>query len=263
MSPCRNGDSDIEQQGTEEGVRAQPGKQWTATGGSSSRGARHLGATGFRMNEDAHGYSMVIHYLVMQDVALTLGRPLAVYHDRHSIFRKLPNEKLSVQEQLAGKATPTQFGRMLEELQIESIAAYSPQAKGRVERLFGAGQDRLVSELRLAGATTIEAANQVLERFPPEYNQRFAVAAAETGSAYRPLPQGVKPEEVFCFKIVDGHRLSHSGYGQHCAAGRAPAADPAWSQAAQLRQGTINHHPLMRYTSDSMAAWLCTTRGSR
>ena len=152
-------------------------------------------AARFRVSEDAHGY-----LLVMQDVALTLGRPLAVYHDRHSIFRKLPNEKLSVQEQLAGKAAPTQFGRMLEELQIESIAAYSPQAKGRVERFFGAGQDRLVSELRLAGAATMEEANEVLKRFLPEYNRRFAVAATEVGSAYRPLPEGIKPEEVFCFK---------------------------------------------------------------
>lgn len=165
------------------------------------------------MSEDAAGY-----FLVMQQVALTHGLPLAVYHDRHGIFRRLPDEQPSVEEQLAGRLAPTQFGRMLEELQIESIAAFSPQAKGRIERLFGTSQDRLVSELRLAGATTIEAANQVLEAFLSEYNRRFAVAAAEAGSAYRPLPAGIRPEEVYCFKYertvgmdntvrLDEHRL--------------------------------------------------------
>ncbi len=69
-----------------------------------------------------------------------------------------------------------------------------------MERLFGTLQDRLCSELRLADATTIEAANQALEAFLPEYNRHFTVGAAEAGSAYRPLPAEIKPEQVFCFK---------------------------------------------------------------
>ncbi len=113
----------------------------------------------FREQEDAAGY-----LLVMRQVVLTLGCPLSVYHDRHGIFRRLPNERPTVEEHLRGGLAPTQLGRMLQELGIGSIAAYSPQAKGRVERLFGTLQDPLCSELRLAGATTVEEANSVLSR---------------------------------------------------------------------------------------------------
>ena len=79
----------------------------------------------------------------------------------------------------------TQFGRLLEELGIESISANSPQAKGRVERLWGTFQDRLTSELRLAGARTIDEANLVLTSFLPDYNRRFAVTARDPKIAYR------------------------------------------------------------------------------
>src|SRR5271169_4304642 len=93
------------------------------------------------------------------------GRPLALYSDRHSIFE--PQDK--------GRALPgaeTQFGRALRELGIALIRAHSPQAKGRVERSFGTAQDRWVKELRLAGAMTVVAANQVLERLLPAHNRR-------------------------------------------------------------------------------------------
>jgi hypothetical protein len=108
------------------------------------------------------------------------GRPLALYTDRHSIFE--PQDK--------GKALPgaqTQFGRALSELDIELIRAHSPQAKGRVERSFGTAQDRWVKELRLAGATTLEQANAVLERLLPGHNRRFAKPAREASDAHRPL----------------------------------------------------------------------------
>ena len=88
----------------------------------------------------------------------------------------------------------------MEELGITSIPANSPQAKGRIERLWGTFQDRLVSELRLAGASTIEEANQVLWNFLPRYEQRFAVPAREPGLAYRKTNDSFRPEEVFCFK---------------------------------------------------------------
>ncbi len=94
----------------------------------------------------------------------------------------------------------TQVGRLMEELGITSISANSPQAKGRIERLWGTFQDRLTSELRLAGSKTIDEANQVLARFLPEYNLKFGIEAREPGSAYRQLPEGFKPEEFFCFK---------------------------------------------------------------
>jgi len=128
----------------------------------------------FREREDAAGYLAVLHRVVS-----TVGVPEAVYHDRHGIFLRSSRERESLAEQLAGEREPTQVGRALRELGIASIAAHSPQAKGRVERLFGTLQDRLVAELRLAGAATAEAAGAVLAAFLPHFNARFAVPAAD------------------------------------------------------------------------------------
>lgn len=149
----------------------------------------------FRLTEDAHGYFLLVERLVT-----THGRPLACYHDRHRIFQVNPRQATSVGEQLAGRREPTQFGRLVAELDITSIAAQSPQAKGRVERLFQTLQDRLVIAVRLAGATTLAEADQALTAFLPRFNARFQVPATEAGSAYRPLAATVRPETIFCFK---------------------------------------------------------------
>jgi hypothetical protein len=138
----------------------------------------------------------------MEQIVREYGRPLAVYRDRHGIFERAPSERDTLAEQLKGTRDPTQFGRMLTELDITSIAAQSPQAKGRIERLWGTLQDRLVVELRLAGATTQREANEVLGRYLPRFNQRFAVAAAEPDLAYRDLAPGCEAARVFCFKYV-------------------------------------------------------------
>jgi hypothetical protein len=111
------------------------------------------------------------------------GRPLAVYTDRCSIFE--PQEK--------GKAVTqrlTQFGRALQELDVELIRANSPQAKGRVERLFNTAQDRWVKELRLAGAQTASQANEVLARLLPAHDRKFAKAARDATDAHRELGPG-------------------------------------------------------------------------
>lgn len=110
------------------------------------------------------------------------GRPLALYTDRHSIFE--PHEK---GQPSADPGAKTQFGRALEELDIELIRAHSPQAKGRVERSFGTAQDRWVKELRLAKARTCAAANAVLEKLVPDHNRRFAKPARSPGDAHRRL----------------------------------------------------------------------------
>jgi len=156
-----------------------------------------LAAAVFREEEDAAGYFLLVQQLVERH-----GRPLALYHDRHGIFAQTgkATEADTIKEQLAGKQDPTQFGRLLEELAITSIAARSPQAKGRVERLFGTLQERLVVELRLAEACTIEQANQVLASYVPRFNARFAVPPAQEGSAYRPVQDTLSVEQVFCFK---------------------------------------------------------------
>ena len=107
---------------------------------------------------------------------------------------------MSLAEELAGRREPTQFGRLLEELAVASIPARSPQAKGRIERLWGTFQDRLVSELRRAGAASLPEANLVLSAYLPRFNSRFAVPASVYGSAYRTLPEQLDPNRLFCFK---------------------------------------------------------------
>jgi transposase len=133
--------------------------------------------------ENTVGYLRAIHAMIT-----THGVPLSLYRDRHSIFQR-NDPHWTLAEQLAGKQSPTQLGRVLEELGIEQIPAYSPQAKGRIERAWRTCQDRLVSELRLAGATTLAQANAVLARFCADYNQRFARPAAEAVRDFRSLPR--------------------------------------------------------------------------
>jgi len=94
----------------------------------------------------------------------------------------------------------TQFGRAMRELGIEQVFAWSPQAKGRVERAAGTFQDRLVTELRLADVRSLEEANRLLEEYLPRYNEQFGVPAVDEGSAYRPLPPKMDLEDVLCFK---------------------------------------------------------------
>ena len=128
----------------------------------------------FRGQEDAQGYTLLLDRIVEND-----GIPGALYHDGHGIFERSKREPESLEEQLMGRREPTQFGRIMEELGIISITSRSPQAKGRVERLWGTFQDRLKSELRIAGAKTAEEANRVLWDFLPRFNKRFAVPARE------------------------------------------------------------------------------------
>jgi len=149
----------------------------------------------FRPQEDSAGY-----FLLLGGIVIGKGVPLALYHDRNSIFESSTRGAMSLSEQLAGYRDPTQFGRLLQELGIASIAARSPQAKGRIERLWGTFQDRLVSEMRLAGVKSLGEANRFLKGFLVRYNRKFAVPAAEEGSVYRPVPEGFEMERVFCFK---------------------------------------------------------------
>lgn len=133
----------------------------------------------FRGPEDAQGYLQLL-----RDLVTAHGIPVAIYHDRHGIFQL--NTPETIAEQLAGQRTLTQVGRALAELGITAIPARSPQAKGRIERLFGTLQDRLVAELRLAAATTLDGANRVLDTYLPIFNARFAVPPTEPVSAFRP-----------------------------------------------------------------------------
>jgi hypothetical protein len=151
-------------------------------------------AATFRTAEDAAGYLEVFRRTVVHH-----GRPLAVYSDQHGIFIKDPYRPPTLAEQLAGRRSFTQVGRALDEAAIGWIPASSPQAKGRVERLWGTKQDRLVSELRRAGATTIEQANLVLARYLPRHNRRFAIEPADPEPAWRAWPDELELDAVFGF----------------------------------------------------------------
>ena len=137
----------------------------------------------FRPTEDLHGYATLLHTLCTTD-----GLPVALYGDRFGVFvRNDPHWTL--EEELRGTQDPTHFGRILQELGIGYIAAHSPQAKGRIERFWQTLQDRLVSELRLRGISTAEAANAFLPAFLADLNPRFARAPADAATAWRPAPR--------------------------------------------------------------------------
>jgi hypothetical protein len=128
------------------------------------------------------------------------GIPLAIYADKHSTYQSLAPP--TVDEQLAGVTPTSQFGRALSELGVELIPAHSPQAKGRVERLFKTVQDRLVKELRLAEVSTLEAANRFLERYLPRYNRRFTVQPAQAADLHRPCPAHRELDRILCLKTA-------------------------------------------------------------
>jgi hypothetical protein len=149
----------------------------------------------FALEEDAQSY-----LICLRQVVLDKGIPLALYMDRHGIFRR-NDDHWSLQEQLAGEQTPTQLGQALRALGIETIFAMSPQAKGRVERLFNTLQDRLVQELRLVGISTANEATVFLNGpFKADFNARFSKPARESQAAWRPLPRGLDIDRLCSFR---------------------------------------------------------------
>src|SRR5579863_3450170 len=166
------------------------GPRLTALGMQDDATGKILAAQ-FFSSETAFGYLCLLRQLLRRH-----GVPLALYGDRSGVFVR-NDDHWTVEEQLAGKRQPTQFGRALEQLGITFIAARSPQAKGRVERLWGVLQDRLCSELRLAKAEDLDSANAVLGKFIVDYNRRFAGPPREQQSAWRAVPKSL--ERICCF----------------------------------------------------------------
>jgi len=161
------------------------GPRLTALGMQDDASGKILAAQ-FFPSETAEGY-----FHLLQSLLRRFGVPTAFYGDRSGIFVR-NDEHWTVQEELAGQRQPTQFGRALAQLGITFIAAQSPQAKGRIERLWGVLQDRLTSELRLAQACDIDAANAVLRTFVADYNRRFARTPREAAQAWRPAPDDLQ-----------------------------------------------------------------------
>lgn len=170
------------------------GPMLTLVGAIDDASSEFLPGAHFIDQECTVGYLRLLRAIVGEK-----GVPWSSYGDRHSIFRR-NDEHWTLEEELRGTQDPTQLGRALEELGIERIDALSPQAKGRVERLWGTLQDRLVSELRLAGARTVEAANRVLQAYRPKHNRRFAVPPADAQSAWRTPPPEAQLQRVLSFR---------------------------------------------------------------
>ena len=149
----------------------------------------------FREHEDTEGYFHLMTGIIQQ-----CGIPLAIYSDRHTVFRRARPAGETMEASIANDRKPTQFGRAMRELGVTQVFAHSPEAKGRVERANGTFQDRLVSELRLAGAGTLEEANCVLQEFLPRFNDRFGVPATQPEPAYRPADPWLDVDGVLCVK---------------------------------------------------------------
>ena len=165
----------------------------------------------FREQEDATGYM-----LVLRDICQRHGFPLSIYADRHTIFQS--PAKPTTEQILKGEEPLTQFGRVLKQLDIRLIPALSPQAKGRVERLFQTLQDRLVKFLRSHTVSTCQEANLLLPTYLALHNDRFMHPALLEDVSYRPWPDILDPGAVFCFLYqrtvandntitFDGHHL--------------------------------------------------------
>lgn len=150
-------------------------------------------ATGRTFGKLVESETTAGYMLTMQEYITQYGAPLAVYSDKHSIFRINHG-------QCTKKENFTQFGRALKELNIELIYANSPQAKGRVERANQTLQDRLIKELRLAGIKTIDEANQFLVGYWKKYNEKFAILPACSEDAHRKITPTTDLARILCKK---------------------------------------------------------------
>jgi transposase len=182
---------------------------------------------------------------LMRTICLSAGVPLSLYSDRHTIFHS-PREPTII-EQLANRGPLTQFGRAMEELGVSLLKAYSPQAKGRIERQWGVFQDRLVVELRLSGARTLEEANRVLDAFLPGYNRRFRVAPREQVGVWRKSPSAQQLDRLLCLKewrvVGRDHTVSFDGLALQLTSGRKYFSLARQRvEVLQLRDGSVEVH---------------------
>jgi hypothetical protein len=184
------------------------GPRWSLCGAVDDATSEPVAAI-FREQEDAAGYMEVLRQVVIRK-----GIPAAVYRDRHLIFEVSKRIRSTLEEDFAGEPFPTQVGRLFAELGVESIPAYSPQAKGRVERFWGTVQKRLPFELHLEGIQTMDEANAYLPTYLERHRAQFAEAPRSPESAYVPIDADTDLDRLFCFKYqrkVAGDNTIHFG----------------------------------------------------
>lgn len=170
-------------------------------------------ATGYAWSRFVTTETTWAYLNLMREVIGSHGLPFSLYSDRHSIFH--PLREPTIIEQLQNSQPLTQFGRAMHELGITISKAWSPQAKGRIERFFGVCQDRLVVELRLAGVKSMEEANTVLDTFMVDYNQRFTCTPKVQRSVFRKPPSSQYLYRILCLKEIrtvnKDHTISFEG----------------------------------------------------
>ena len=141
------------------------------------------------------------------------GIPMSVYFDKHTTYKSTAEP--SIEDEINGTEPLSEFGRALTELGVELIHAHSPQAKGRVERMFNTLQDRLVKEMTLRGISTIEEANQYLKSYLSSHNKRFAVQPKEQNDLHRDIPKGLNLDKVLCIRtertLRNDSTIAHNG----------------------------------------------------
>ena len=126
------------------------------------------------------------------------GLPMSIYLDKHTTYKS--TAKPTIEEELQGSEPMSQFERAVRELGVKVLHAHSPQAKGRIERLFGTLQDRLVKEMRIRGISTIQEANRFLQEYLPVYNKKFMVAPASKEDLHYPVPKGTALDKILCIR---------------------------------------------------------------
>jgi len=141
------------------------------------------------------------------------GIPMSVYMDKHTTYKSTAEP--SIEDEINGTKPLSEFGRALTELAVEIIHAHSPQAKGRIERLFKTLRDRLVKEMTIRGIHTIEEANRYLDSYLSAHNRRFAVKAKEQDDLHRDIPRGLNLDKILCIRtgrtLRNDFTIAHDG----------------------------------------------------
>jgi transposase len=182
------------------------------------------------------------YFEVARQMIKGFGIPISTYSDKHTIFFS-PKGKLSVEDQLEGKTEPyTQFSRAMSKLGVSMIPAGSPQAKGRIERLWGTLQDRLIQEFTIHGIKDVEGANKFMKKYIKKFNRRFSVVP-KGEPVFRKLGKAINMDYILCSKISrkldGGSAFSYRGKYFQLVSGGKPAATISHSAVSVLTGNRI------------------------
>ena len=156
-----------------------------------------------RVYAEFHEYEGTLPFMTsFKNYAKKYGLPQNIYIDRHTTYKS--PKKPSIEDELNNREPESQVQRALSELAVDVTFAYSPQAKGRIERLFRTFQDRVIKEMRLKGIKSVKEGNKFLKHYLPIYNKRFGVEALKKGDLHRPLPENINLDTILCKKTERG-----------------------------------------------------------